>query len=282
MRPFTDIFVIQIIGLLRNRRFSGDCNFLIGSLPTQLQFSEGFLINTSHEEATKDDELTKTLWVNRGEIELASKTYTATGLDFSSIMEQAIIRSSPSMPESCLFMQNLSLEKSKLNIQDESSSFADAEQAIYNNVRSGGSDLAQARGNLSVAEFWKGLFYLTGSGKLIGDYGKNLSILLLKIQSDVIANLQKTLGKKAADLYQDRLSQDMDDRWPNTPKHKNYDRIYGAYDRIYGTAPYRTWAKLLGETTAKVASSALGNACYKKALSLLHPVEAVILQQLFN
>jgi hypothetical protein len=44
--------------------------------------------------------------------------------------------------------------------------------------------------------------------------------LLLKVQSDVIAHLQKVLGKRAADLYQERLSQEMDDRCQTCPSIK--------------------------------------------------------------
>lgn len=281
MHPFKDLFVIQIIGLLRNRKFSGDSDIWVGSLPTQLQFSEGMLINASHGNLAKDDALLKIIWVCRGEIKLAPKTYAATRWDFNEIIEQAITESSPLMPEACPFMKNMTLEKSKTIIYDESSVTA-VQQTILNNVRSSGSDINQAQNGLSSPEFWKGFFDLMSSGRIMGDYGKNLSNLLLKIQGDVIANLQKTLGKKSADLYQERLSQAMDDCWPNVPKHKNYDRIYGAYNRVYGTAPYRTWANLLGETTAKVASSVLGNSCYKKAIASLNPIEAYLFQQLLN
>lgn len=281
MFPFTDLFIIQIIGLLRNRKFSGDCSFRIGILPTQFQFCEGLLVGACHGNLVNADALTKILWVCNGNIELTPKITTETGWNFSKFIDQLITESRLPMPESCSFMQSIALERSRINIQDESS-FMTVGQTIYNNVRSGGSDISQAQSDLSSSEFWNGLFYLMGSGRIMGDYGKNLSVLLLKVQSDVIAHLQKVLGKRAADLYQERLSQEMDDRWPNLPKHKNYDRIYGAYDRVYGTAPYRTWAKLIGETTAKVASSALGHSCYKKALAALKPSEANLLQSLLN
>lgn len=281
MPTFTDLFVIQIVGLLRNRKFSGDCNLRLETMPAYLHFSEGLLIGASYGTLLKTEALAKILWASKGEIELAPQTYTASDWNFNEVIDQLIITSCPSMPGSCPFFAYLSLEKGKLAIQDESV-FMTIGQLILNNMRGGGSDIAQAQINLAPSEFWKGLFYLFGSGRIISDYGKNLSSLLLKVQGDVISNLQKVLGKRAADLYQDRLSQEMDEHWPNLPKHKNYDRIYGAYDRIYGTAPYRTWVKLLGETTTKVASSVLGNSCYKKALASLKPEDANLLQQLLN
>jgi hypothetical protein len=63
MFPFTDLFIIQIIGLLRNRKFSGDCSFRIGILPTQFQFCEGLLVGACHGNLVNADALTKILWV---------------------------------------------------------------------------------------------------------------------------------------------------------------------------------------------------------------------------
>lgn len=281
MSLFTDLFVIQIIGLLRNRKFSGSCHFDFGSSLAHLHFSDGLLMNVSHGNLEKSDALNKILWNCSGEIVLVPQVQATNGWDFNKALSQSILKFSPPMPESCPFMKNIILERSKIAIDDEAT-FATVAQTIYNNVRSSGADLPQAKGELPAPDFWKGFFYLSGSGKILSDYSKSLSVLLLKIQGNVITNLQKTLGKKAANLYQDRLSQNMDDLWPNTPKHKNYDRIYGAYDRIYGTAPYRTWAKLLSETTTKVASGALGSSCYKKAIASLQPIEKEILNYLIN
>lgn len=280
MLRFEDLFVIQIIGLLRNRKFSGDCNILIESTPVRLQFADGALINAFYKDLVKADTLEKILWAYQGEIELLPQTYAAGDWDYISDMDKSITKYSPPMPGRCPFMKNLSLEKSKFGFQEDSI-FMETGQLIYNNVRSSiSSDIHQTQSIVSHPEFWKSLFHLMGSGKIMGDYGQNLSILLLKAQGYTITNLQKILGKRVAELYQERLSQEMDQQWPNFPKHKNYDRIYGAYDRIYGTAPYRTWAKLLSQTMTKTVSTAMGNSCYKKALALLKPEEADLLQQL--
>ena len=197
-------------------------------------------------------------------------------------MDEAIVKSSPSMPNACPFMENIFLEKIELNLQDESS-FMGTGKIIYSSIRSGfRTDIAHSRKLISAPDFWESLFHLMGSGSVVGDYGQNLSVLLLKVQSAILGNLQKILGKRVAQLYQDCLSQAMDEQWPNFPEHKNYDRIYGAYDRIYGTAPYRTWTRLLGESITKATSTAMGHACYKKALASLNPEENIILQQLLD
>lgn len=281
MLKFTDIYVIQIVGLLKNRKFSGDCNMQLRSTRAYLHFSDGLLIGASYGTLLKTEALNQILWVSDGEIELAPQVYTASDWNFNEVIDQVIVQSSLSMPHICPFMRNLTLEKSKLTIQDQSV-FTTIGQLILNNMRSSSADIDQLQSNLSPSEFWKGFFYLSGSGRLIGDYGKTLSALLLKVQGDIMSHLQRILGKRIAEAYHERLSQEMDELWPNLPKHKNYDRIYGAYDRIYGTAPYRTWAQLLGETITKVASSGLGQSCYKKAWAALKPEDANLLQQLLN
>ncbi|RUQ28098.1 MAG: hypothetical protein EKK68_14990 [Candidatus Competibacteraceae bacterium] len=282
MSKFEDLFIIQIIGLLRNRKFSGDCDIRIESMPAHLQFAEGTLINIYYKDLTITDALDKILWAHQGEVNLIPKTYTVSDWDYISDMDQSIIKYSPPMPDRCPFMENISLEKSKFILQ-EKSIFMEIGQLIYNNVRSGvSSDITQIKKAVSHPELWNGLFHLMGSGEIMGDYGQNLSVFLLKIQSLIISNLQKILGKRVAELYQERLSQEMDEQWPNFPKHKNYDRVYGAYDRIYGTAPYRAWAMLLNQTITKTVSTAMGHSCYKKALALLKPEEVNLLQQLLD
>lgn len=282
MLQFTDCFVIQIIGLLVNRKFSGDCNIRIEAIPARLLFANGALINAFYKDLTRADALEKILWACRGEIELIPQNYAASDWNYMGDMDKLIAENSPPMPEYCHFIKNLSLEKSKQSVQNQSI-FMETGQLIFNNIRSSVStDIMEMQKKVPDPGFWKSFFHLIGSGKIVGDYGQNLSLLLLKTQGYVIANLQKILGKRVAELYQERLSQEMDEQWPNFPKHKNYDRVYGAYDRIYGTAPYRTWAALLSQTINKAVSTAMGHSCYKKALALLKPEEAELLQQLLE
>lgn len=274
MLSFKDIFAIQIVGLLTSRKFSGDCNLLIDKLPARFQFVEGYLVDARHGASAKNDALRTLLWAHQGEIDLVPKAYSVSDWNYIEAIDNVIAEFSPSMPDHCPFMKYLILERGKLNPQAKSA-FMMVGLTIYGNVRRGGAGPVQAQANLSQKEFWQGLFHLFGSGQIMGDYGASLNNLLLKIQNDVIENLQKTLGKRAVQLYQERLSQDLDARWLNWPKHK-------AYDSLYGTAPYLTWIKLLNETTAKVTSTALGDACYKKALTSLAPNEADLLRQLLN
>lgn len=283
MLRFQDIFIIQIIGLLRSRKFCGDCHLQIKSLLAQFQFAEGQLIDVICGNLDKTDALLKMLWSYQGGIALTShNNYIITSWECANAIRQSISESCPPMPDSCPFINHLFLEKSKAGFQDESV-FMKTGQVICNNVRSGiSTSIDQAQKGVPLTDFWKSFFYLMSSGRIMGDYGQNLSILLLKIQGLVINNLQKMLGKRVAELYQECLSQEMDTQWPNLPKHRNYDRIYGAYDRIYGTAPYRVWAKLLSEMIAKAASTAMGHVCYKKSLTSLTPEEARLLQQLLD
>jgi hypothetical protein len=274
MLSFKDIFAIQIVGVLTSRKFSGDCNLMVNKLSAQLQFAGGYLVDARHGALARNDALRTLLWVHQGEIDLVPKAYPTGDWNYIEAIDNTIAELNLSMLDRCPFMKYLLLERSKLNPQSKSA-FMMVGLTIYGNVRRGGTDPAQAQANLSQKEFWQGLFHLFGSGQIRGDYGASLNNLLLKMQSDVIANLQKMLGKRAVQLYQERLSQDLDARWPNWPKHK-------AYDSLYGTAPYLTWMKLLSETTAKVASTALGDACYKKALTSLAPNEADLLQQLLD
>lgn len=282
MFQFQDIFLIQIMGLLRSRRFSGDCHLQIDSSPACLRFAEGDLIDASYRDTVRFETLKKILWVCQGEIEIFSQSYTANDWDYSSDIDNQITQFKVHVFQVCPFFKNLVLERSKTDFYDESI-FMDTAKKIYNCVYNGASiELVQDKAGLPLSEFLKGFFHLLGSGKIIGDYGQNLSLLLLKTQSNILLNLQKMLGKRVAELYHERLSEEMDNRWPNFPKHKNYDRIYGAYDRIYGTMPYRTWGALLSETITKTAPTAMGNSCYKKALSSLKPEESSLLQQLLN
>ena len=97
MLKFTDLYVIQIVGLLKNRKFSGDCNVQFRSTRAYLHFSDGLLIGASYGTLLKTQALNQILWVSDGEIELAPQAYTASDWNFNEVIDQVIVQSSPSM-----------------------------------------------------------------------------------------------------------------------------------------------------------------------------------------
>jgi len=270
MLPFKDIFVIQIIGLLVERRFSGECNLRLNGKPHgQLSFAQGHLVGARHGNQVEGGALNALIWLHEGEIDLVPRAYPASDWDYVEALDKVITESCPPMPDACPFMKYLNLAWGKLNPQ-EKSDFKMIGLTIFGNVHSSGSDVVRAQWNMPDHEFWQGLFHLFGTGQIQGDYGVTLSPLLLSIQNNVVSNLQKLLGKRTADLYQERLNAELAARRADWAKNK-------AYDPIYGTAPYLTWMALIRETIARVASSALGSACYRQALAKLTPNEAEVL-----
>lgn len=273
MFPFKDIFVIQIIGLLSERGFSGDCN-LRTARDARLRFAQGQLVDASYGSETGGSALRALLWVQVGWIELVPGDDGAGDGNPMESLDDLIAESSPPMPESGPLLQGLVLEWGRLPPRT-GSALAPAGQAILENIRHRGGRLALTQGGLAPETFWRGLFHLLGSGQLFVNYGASLNPFLFKLQNDVMANLQRFLGTRVTQLYQERLTSGLNASWPDWPALR-------AYDPLYGTAPYRTWMHLIGEATGKVTSVALGGACYKQALAKLSPSEASLVQQLLN
>lgn len=159
MLRFQDLFIIQIMGLLKNRKFCGDCRLQAGSLLALFQFAEGQLIDVVCGDLDKSDALLKILWICKGEIELAShRNYIVTPWEYSNMISQFITESCPPMPDSCPFINDLFLEKSKAGFQDELDSMKTG-QVIYNNIRSGVSTtIDQAQKGVPLTDFWRSFF----------------------------------------------------------------------------------------------------------------------------
>lgn len=296
MLPFRDIFVIQIIGLLAGRRFSGDCNLRLSDKSQgQLIFVQGRLTAVRHGNRMDTGVLDPLLWVSEGELELVGRAYPVKEWNAMEPIDQAILRSSPPMPESCPLMNHLHLSRGKLSPED-GSELKMAALAIYSNVPASGALAIQAQGDMAKGEYWKGLFHLFASGQMMGDYAPLLNPLLTAIQANVVANLQTLLGIRTAEEYQGRLAAQLTAHGSYGVGQKGYDPFYDSiraninvvlrsygqkgYDPLYGSAPYATWMALIRDTIPQVASSALGSACYKQAMVKLDREDAALLQLL--
>jgi len=273
--PFKNIFVIQILGILIARKFSGVANFVIGNQDSMADvwLNGGMVINVHYINLTGLPALKTIAWHHEGKLELVSQLlYNDPLAHYSHLVESLIKDAPPDMINTCPMLMNSFINHVKLKPL-KNSVFSLAGLTVFGEIGLGHSLTEIPRKNLSEKEFLDGFWYLTCHGLVIVSYAKSVGLLVQKFQYLLIDKMKTLMGTHIADTYKDKLWQNIHQKWANFEKEP---------DPIYGTSPYQLWLHQMQETSQQVGTPILQKGCFESVLTALAPQNAKVIHHFLN
>jgi hypothetical protein len=269
---FRDIFIIQIIGILQDRKYCGCLRLNCDEIPASIFFTEGRVTRIIYETHAPPEALRLLLWRCWGELELdTSVPPQEATLDYPALVEDILQQRLPPMPAVCPMLEYAQVERTSLK---------SAQQSIFRD--SGFNILLAIKKNTRLLDlyphiepdlFWPVFLHLCSNGQLLCDYAPILGNLLHSFERDLFAFLQKLLGPQASKTCQDAFHKQMRTHWPAWHTGMTFDIVYGAM-------PYYDWAKSLKSALAQLGAPTMTAHCYDKALSKLNDSDALLFKQL--
>jgi len=248
--PFQDIFVIQILGMLIAKKFSGIASFTIGNNQDEVAgvwFEQGMIVSVRYSTFSDTQALKMMAWKHHGELDLKPVPLAENPLANYSILVEELIAEAPTdvintypmlMKSFVTRMKLKPLKNSLLSVTG---------LTVFGQMSSGN-------------RFW----YLTCHGLVITSYANFLGMLVQQLQDELIKEMKKLMGAHIAKVYTEQLWQNIQRQWPDWAKGTQPDPIYG-------TSPYQFWTQMMLETTEQVGTPTLQKRCFKSALSTLSP-----------
>ncbi len=267
--PFKNIFVIQILGMLIARKFSGIANLVIESNNTaSIWFEQGMVIGVRYSNLQDNQALKAIAWHSEGKVELAKQVFPNNPLEHYSLMVEELLKDAPqSIIDTCPMLMNSFITKAKLKPL-KNSPFSLIGLTLLTQIGLDTQLLNVQKGKLSDQEFGDGFWYLTCNGLIICNYAKSIGILIQQLQDNLTAKIKKLMGPHVAKSYTEKLEQNISQQWSGWEKQP---------DPIYGTSPYQVWVHTMQETTKQVGSQTLQKRCFEKSLSALSSQDADII-----
>ncbi|RKZ47387.1 MAG: hypothetical protein DRR00_21975 [Candidatus Parabeggiatoa sp. nov. 3] len=265
--PFQDIFVIQILGMLIAKKFSGIASFTIGNNQDEVAgvwFEQGMIVSVRYSTFSDTQALKMMAWKHHGELDLKPVPLAENPLANYSILVEELIAEAPTdvintypmlMKSFVTRMKLKPLKNSLLSVTG---------LTVFGQMSSGNQLIDIPRANLSEEAFWTGFWYLTCHGLVITSYANFLGMLVQQLQDELIKEMKKLMGAHIAKVYTEQLWQNIQRQWPDWAKGTQPDPIYG-------TSPYQFWTQMMLETTEQVGTPTLQKRCFKSALSTLSP-----------
>jgi len=274
---FQDIFVVQILGLLIARKFSGIASFVIGKNDNMagIWFKQGMVVNVHYVDYTDAQALDAIAWEKAGELELKSQNVADNSLEnYSRMVEELVNEISPAIIDTCPMLMNACVTRVQLKPL-KNSPFRMAALTLLTQISSGSRLTDIPAGNLSKDEFWNGFWYLTSHGLVVISYVESIGVLMQQFEVNLTDKMTKLMGSHIAKAYTKKLWQNIHRQWPDWEKGSDPDPIYGTY-------PYRLWAQMVQDTLKQVGTPALQTRCFDSALSIMPPQDAKIIHNLLT
>jgi hypothetical protein len=262
--PFKDIFVIQILGMLITRKFSGIASFMIGDSRKHVAgiwFNDGMVTNIHYIDQKEIQALKAIAWYHEGLLELAPKQISnAPLLHYSKMLEEFLKDVPIQVVETCPLLMQAIISRVKLKpLKNSQLSFAGL--TLFGKIAEENLLIDIPRNILSnEKDFWMGFWYLTCNGLIKVSYAKSIGALFKNFQEQLTQLMKALMGVHIANAYTDQLWQNIHREWLDFDQKK-------APDPIYGTSPYRLWALMMQKTLTQVGAPALQKHCFEKALS---------------
>lgn len=262
--PFKDIFVIQILGMLIARKFSGIASFMVGDSQKHVAgiwFNNGMVANIHYIDQKEIQALKAIAWYHEGTLELAPKQIPNAPLPHYSKLLEEFLKDVPiQVVETCPLLMQAIISRVKLKpLKNSQLGFAGL--TIFGKIAEESLLIDIPRKILpNEKDFWMGFWYLSCHGLIEVSYAKSIGVLLKNFQEHLTKLMKKLMGVHTANAYTDQL-------WQNIHREcLDFDQKK-APDPIYGTSPYRLWALMMQKTLIQVGAPALQKHCFEKALS---------------
>jgi hypothetical protein len=277
--PFKDIFVIQILGMLITRKFSGIASFMIGNSQKHVAgiwFNDGMVTNIHYIDQKEIQALKAIAWYHEGSLELAPKKISKAPLPHYSKMLEEFLKDVPiQVVETCPLLMQAIISRVKLKpLKNSQLSFAGL--TLFGKIAEESLLIDIPRNIFSnEKDFWIGFWYLTCHGLIKVNYAKSIGALFKNFQEQLTKLMKKLMGVHIANAYTNQLWQNIHRQWLDFDQNK-------APDPIYGTSPYRLWALMMQKTLTQVGAAALQKHCFEKALSTCSTQTAEMIHLFIN
>lgn len=270
--PFADLYLLQILGLLRQRGFSGSLEISgrgdKGVAVLHLQ--DGVLQQVVCPTASGEQALRRVAWQSKGMLRLrpgSAAPEPAAG-DFLDSIDELIAADVPSLGEiqaHCQYVQRTALPPAHHSRLREIG--FDVMVQIKN-----GSPLA-VLAEQKLPHFWQGFFHLSANGQVVASYAPILGKFLLRHEEELIHSIRQQLGERQADGYREFVHDRVHEAWPGWMPGDEFDPLFGS-------APYRLWARALEEAPRKMPDATALLRCCQQVRKALRPAQATLLKQL--
>jgi hypothetical protein len=262
LQLFKDIFVIQILGILIARQYSGVVRFVFNDNEAKVWFHKGIIIGM-HCFNTLDTNVLKVIaWYHQGKITFEKQDFSGSFLDYPQLVEDLISHSSVVMPDICPMISQAFITRARLKPL-KNSTFNQTSLPVLIEVGSG-KLLEELKSHLSKKALWDNIVYLAANGLIITSYAQSLGIIVKNFQDALVDKIKKMLGAHVAKMYTDKLSENM------APLLENIDPIYGS-------EPYRLWVKMIADSSQQVGMKNLQERCLESTLTNLSPNDGRII-----
>jgi hypothetical protein len=274
--PFQDIFVIQILGLLISRQFSGIASFTIGQDDVAgVWFEQGLIVSVRYATFSDNQALKMIAWQHYGELDLKPLPIAEAPLaHYSNLVEELITEAPIEVMQTCPMLFKSFVTRMKLRPMKNSPLSVTA-LTVFGQINSGNELIQIPRTSLSEQAFWTGFWYLTCHGLVIISYEPTIGRLVQQLQDELIKEIKRLMGAHIAQLYTKQLWQNIQRQWPDWVKGTEPDAIYG-------TAPYQFWTQMMLETAQELGNSTVQKGCFKQALSLLSFEQINVIEEFLN
>jgi len=261
--PFKNIFVIQILGILIARKFSGIANLVVENNNTALIWLEkGMVVRVRYSNLSDNQALKAIAWHDEGELSLEMQVFPYNPLEsYTSIIEE-LLKDAP-YPISTNYPMLMNIVISRVNLKPlKNSPLSLIGLTLLGQIDSDTQLSNIPKGNLSSQEFWNGFWYLTCNGLIMCDYAKSIGVLMQQFQDKLTAKMEKLMGPHITQAYIEKLEQNISHHCSNWKKGQTFDPVYG-------TSPYQVWVQTMQATTLQIGSQTLQKRCFRSTLSAL-------------
>jgi hypothetical protein len=269
---FRDIFVLQIIGILQDRKYNGRLRLACDKNPASLSLREGRVTHITYGTHDNREALRLLLWRSLGEVELDPQTPPLEGhLDYAALVEDLLLTTLPPMPAACPLLEHAQVMRTGLKPAHQSA-FRDHGFNILLHIKKDmyATDLYA---HAPTETFWPAFLHLCSNGQVLCDYGPSLGALLQRFEKELCAILEKLLGPQASKTYQEAFAKHMRGLWPTWKNGTGFDIIYGAM-------PYYDWTKSQKHGLNALGTPTMTAHCHDKALAKLSPADTLLFKQL--
>ena len=265
MQLFKDIFVIQILGILIARQYSGVVHFTFNDNEAKIWFQGGIVIGMHCFNALDMNVLKLIAWYHQGKITFEKQNFSGNFLDYPQLIEDLICQSSIIMPDVCPMILQAFITRARLKPL-KNSTFNQTSLPVLIEVGSGKS-LGELKSHLPKKALWDNIVYLSANGLVITSYAHSLGVIVKNFQDNLIDKVKKMLGTHVAKTYTDKLSENMALFLGNDQP----------IDPIYGSEPYRLWAQVIADSSQQVGMKSLQERCLESTLTNLSPNDGRII-----
>ncbi len=277
---FQDILVIQILGEISQRDFSGLMRLNVGSQALQLLIKKGQLVHIRHPKASLNgyEALEDCAWYSEGDFVLETMPLPINRtIEYTEMLKQLIkmrIQKDP-FPMAVSEKQRLAtflISSEKANREDIDKLLNGFLPHPFLALKNGLiPDALPPLEAATAKRFWQIIYFLTGLGQVRMVYHAAFLPLLTHLEHVIAEKMKKLLGANIAQNYQKKVEAQL----------LGYARDgQGHFPLEAGLAPYHDWYQALSTQAEQVGVPAMAKKAYQEGSKVLSDQEKALIAYL--